>query len=82
MHVGLFNWLAFSFHPLHFKELAQVLAINFIDDAHATFEEDCIEPDPKEAISRVCLSLVQITTDGTVQFAHFSVKEFFLSERI
>ncbi|KAJ7059439.1 hypothetical protein C8F01DRAFT_1231926 [Mycena amicta] len=78
----LFNWLAFSFHPLHFKELAQVLAINFIDDAHATFEEDCIEPDPKEAISRVCLSLVQITTDGTVQFAHFSVKEFFLSERI
>ncbi|KAJ7048703.1 hypothetical protein C8F01DRAFT_1070277, partial [Mycena amicta] len=78
----LFNWLAFSFHPLHFKELAQVLAINFIDDAHATFEEDCIEPDPREAISRVCLSLVQITTDGAVQFAHFSVKEFFLSERI
>ncbi|KAJ7059379.1 ankyrin repeat-containing domain protein [Mycena amicta] len=78
----LFNWLAFSFHPLHFKELAQVLAINFIDDAHATYEEDCIEPDPKEAILRVCLSLVQITTDGTVQFAHFSVKEFFLSERI
>ncbi|KAJ7059443.1 hypothetical protein C8F01DRAFT_1295268 [Mycena amicta] len=78
----LFNWLAFSFHPLHFKELAQVLAINFMDDAHATFEEDCIEPDPKEAILRVCLSLVQITTDGTVQFAHFSVKEFFLSERI
>ncbi|KAJ7059381.1 ankyrin repeat-containing domain protein, partial [Mycena amicta] len=78
----LFNWLAFSFHPLHFKELAQVLAINFIDDAHASFEEDCIEPDPKEAISRVCLSLVQITTDGIVQFAHFSVKEFFLSERL
>ncbi|KAJ7048706.1 ankyrin repeat-containing domain protein [Mycena amicta] len=78
----LFNWLAFSFHPIHFKELAQVLAINFMDDAHATFEEECIESDPKEAILRVCLSLVQITTDGTVQFAHFSVKEFFLSERI
>ncbi|KAJ7059385.1 hypothetical protein C8F01DRAFT_989269, partial [Mycena amicta] len=78
----LFNWLAFSFHPLHFKELAQVLAINFMDDAHATFEEDCIEADPKEAILRVCLSLVQITTNGTVQFAHFSDKEFFLSERI
>ncbi|KAJ7049829.1 ankyrin repeat-containing domain protein [Mycena amicta] len=78
----LFNWLAFSCYPLHFTELAQVLAINFIDDAHATFEEDCIEPDPKEAISRVCLSLVHIMADGTVQFAHFSVKEFFLSERI
>ncbi|KAJ6565903.1 hypothetical protein DFH09DRAFT_1034733 [Mycena vulgaris] len=78
----LFNWLAFSFRPLHVEELAQVLAINFIDDANATFEKDYIEPDAREAISRVCLSLVHITPDGTVQLAHFSVKEFFLSERI
>ncbi|KAJ7883628.1 ankyrin repeat-containing domain protein [Mycena olivaceomarginata] len=78
----LFNWIAFSFRPLHVEELAQVLAINFIDDASATFEEEYIEPDPREAISRVCLSLVHITPDGTVQFAHFSVKEFFMSERI
>ncbi|KAJ6572468.1 hypothetical protein DFH09DRAFT_1312757 [Mycena vulgaris] len=78
----LFNWLAFSFRPLHVAELAQVLAINFMDDARATFEEDYIEPDPREAISRVCLSLVHITPDGIVQFTHFSVKEFFVSERI
>ncbi|KAJ7926134.1 ankyrin repeat-containing domain protein [Mycena leptocephala] len=78
----LFNWLAFSFRPLHVEELAQVLAINFIDDASATFKEDWIPRDHREAISRVCLSLVHITPDGTVQLAHFSVKEFFLSERI
>ncbi|KAJ6549563.1 ankyrin repeat-containing domain protein [Mycena vulgaris] len=78
----LFNWLAFSFSPLNIEELNQVLAITFIDDVHATFEGDYIEPDPREAISRVCLSLVHITPDGAVQFAHFSVKEFLLSERI
>ncbi|KAJ7900422.1 hypothetical protein B0H13DRAFT_2517933, partial [Mycena leptocephala] len=78
----LFNWLAFSFRPLYVEELAQVLAIDFIDDAHTTFREDYIEPDPREAISRVCLSLVHIMPDRTVQFAHFSVKEFLMSERI
>ncbi|KAJ7867895.1 hypothetical protein B0H14DRAFT_3441530 [Mycena olivaceomarginata] len=78
----LFNWLAFSFRPLHVEELAQVLAIDFTDDASATYEEDYVEPDPREAISRVCLSLVHITPDGIVQFTHFSVKEFFMSERI
>ncbi|KAJ7826554.1 ankyrin repeat-containing domain protein [Mycena olivaceomarginata] len=78
----LFNWLAFSFRPLHVEELAQVLAINFINDASTTFEKDYIEADPREAISRVCLSLVHIAPDGTVQLVHFSVKEFFVSERI
>ncbi|KAJ7900820.1 Pfs, NACHT and ankyrin domain protein [Mycena leptocephala] len=78
----LFNWLAFSFRSLHVEELAQVLAIRFTSDASATFEEDCVEADPAVAISRVCLSLVHITPVGIVQFAHFSVKEFFLSERI
>ncbi|KAJ6572494.1 hypothetical protein DFH09DRAFT_1362444 [Mycena vulgaris] len=78
----LFNWLAFSLRPLHVEELTQVLAINFMGDASATFEEDYIEPDPREAISRVCLSLVHITPEGTVQLAHFSVKEFLVSSRI
>ncbi|KAJ7873475.1 hypothetical protein B0H14DRAFT_3860042, partial [Mycena olivaceomarginata] len=78
----LFSWLAFTFRPLQVEELAQVLAINFVDDARATFEEDYIEPDPREAISRVCPSLIHITPDGTVQFAHFSVKEFLMSGRL
>jgi hypothetical protein len=78
----LFNWLALSVRPLHVEELAQVLAIDFVNDANATFQEDYIEPDAREAISRVCLSLVHITPDGTVQFAHFSVKEFLFSERL
>ncbi|KAF8217589.1 ankyrin repeat-containing domain protein [Mycena galopus ATCC 62051] len=78
----LFNWLAFSFRPLHIEELSQVLAIKFTSNSSATFEEDYIEPDPKQAILRVCLSLVHITPDETLQFAHFSVKEFFMSEGI
>ncbi|KAJ7833691.1 ankyrin repeat-containing domain protein [Mycena olivaceomarginata] len=78
----LFNWLAFSFRSLHVEELAQVLAIRFTSDASATFEEDFVEADPAVAVSRVCLSLVHITPVGIVQFAHFSVKEFFLSERV
>ncbi|KAJ7917792.1 hypothetical protein B0H13DRAFT_1869964 [Mycena leptocephala] len=38
--------------------------------------------DPREAISRLCLSLVHITPGGTVQFTHFSVKESFFSDQI
>ncbi|KAJ7026251.1 hypothetical protein C8F04DRAFT_1297876 [Mycena alexandri] len=78
----LFSWLAYSFRPLHVKELAQVLAVDFTTDANATFREDYIVLDPGKVISQVCLSLIHITPDNTVQFAHVSVKEYLISERI
>ncbi|KAF8143221.1 hypothetical protein K438DRAFT_1876563 [Mycena galopus ATCC 62051] len=78
----LFNWLAFSFRPLKVEELVQVLAIKSTEDANATFESPFKSDDPMQAITLVCRSLVQITPDGTVQFAHFTVKEFLMSNRI
>ncbi|KAJ7135325.1 hypothetical protein C8R46DRAFT_1201582 [Mycena filopes] len=76
----LFNWLAYSLRPLHLNELAQVLAVDFATNSSATFQEGWIPRDFREDISRICLSLVHITPDGIVQFAHFSVKEFLISK--
>ncbi|KAJ7877430.1 ankyrin repeat-containing domain protein [Mycena olivaceomarginata] len=92
---GMFRWVACQLNDLReclLQDLQDTLNTlpttldatyeRILSDASATFEEDCVEADPAVAVSRVCLSLVHITPVGIVQFAHFSVKEFFLSERV
>ncbi|KAF7363939.1 hypothetical protein MSAN_01052200 [Mycena sanguinolenta] len=61
----IFHWLALSPRPLLIEEIAQVIAIHFIDDAHAKFEVKDIPKDPAKTILQICLSLVIITPGGT-----------------
>jgi len=81
----LFACLAESFRPLCVEELAEILAIEFDEGAVPNYDEDWRPDDPEEAVSSTCSSLVAIVdVNGSrvVQFSHFSVKEYLMSERL
>lgn len=67
-----FQWLVAAHRPLHFRELQTALAIRI---GQVTDPEDCIS-DFQQSLVTICLSLVDVLTDGTVQFIHLSVQEF------
>ncbi|KAI0315317.1 hypothetical protein OF83DRAFT_1200501 [Amylostereum chailletii] len=75
----LFQCLAFSERPLHILELVDVLSVDFHSGPIPTFDPSYR---PLEAeVLRICSSLVVLDTEtGIVQFAHFSVQEYMLSE--
>ena len=81
--------LAVAIRPLSVAELAELLALEF-DAAKGGISKlsaDWRWEDHEQAILSTCSSLVTIVvphTDGSpvVQFSHFSVKEFLLSDRL
>ena len=84
----LFHCLAVAIRPMHVEELAEVLVVDF--------DAACREGIPKvnvnwrsadqhQAILSACSSLISIVDYGysqVVQFSHFSVKEFLISDRL
>jgi ankyrin repeat protein len=81
----LFQSLAVSVRPLHVEELADILAVRFNAGALPKFSPDWRLGDAEEAVLSVCSNLIGVVdVDGSqvVQFSHFSVKEFLMSDRL
>jgi hypothetical protein len=86
----ILQWLVYSARPLRIEEIAEVLAIN-TDESR--FDPENRLPEPRDLLT-ICSSLVT-TVVGTVKdnkgasnettelrLAHFSVKEYLISDRI
>ena len=81
----LFRCLMVSIRPLRVKELMEILAIHFDEEALSEFNTDWRPAYREEMIMSVCSSLVTIVDRGghqVAQFSHFSVKEYLTSERL
>ncbi|KAH8792864.1 hypothetical protein F5882DRAFT_516605 [Hyaloscypha sp. PMI_1271] len=80
-------WLAFSDRPLLLAELAEAIVIRPL--SHPPFDPEERFPDP-ESVLQILSSLVSFNDAGgdllwrmgTVTLAHFSVKEYLISDRI
>jgi ankyrin repeat protein len=74
-----------SFRPLRVEELAEVLAIQFETEGVPNLITDWRLDDPEDALLSTCSSLiaiVQVNYSRVVEFSHFSVKEFLVSNRL
>jgi hypothetical protein len=82
----LFKCLVVAHRPLNVEELAEVLAIDFpVTNMTPMMDERLRSEDKERAVLSACSSLITIVQDGvsnTVQFSHFSVKEFLTSDRL
>jgi hypothetical protein len=81
----LFLCLIGALRPLRAEELAELFAIDFEQDSMSNFTEGWRPENPEEAVLSTCSTLISIIDDkGTkiVQFSHFSVKEFLISDRL
>jgi ankyrin repeat protein len=84
----LLQCLTVAVRPLRVEELAEVLAIDFDAPAHGGVPQ--LDPNLRwenqhQAVLSTCSSLIAIVDDGdsqVVQFSHFSVKEFLISDRL
>jgi hypothetical protein len=82
----LMQCLVVAVHPLRIEELAEVFVVNF--DVKGTPHRKpgfSIGADLEKAVMSACSSLVNIVDDGDsrriVQFSHYSVKEYLMSDR-
>ena len=81
----LLHCLVAAVRPLQVKELAEVLAFDFKEEGIPKLNLGWRWEDQEEAVMSACSSLVIIVKDGdsrTVQFSHFSVKEFLTANRL
>ena len=81
----LLQCLVAAVRPLRVKELAEVLAVDFIAEGTPKLNLGWRWDDHEEAVMSACSSLVIIVKDGDsriVQFSHFSVKEFLTANRL
>jgi hypothetical protein len=85
----ILQWLAYSARPLRIEEVAEVIAVDIEGDPRFDPENRLREP---RDILTICSSLVTITAEAMegphgktageqVRLAHFSVKEYLVSER-
>jgi ankyrin repeat protein len=87
--VTILQWLTFSIRPLSIYEVAEIVAIDVKNEPK--FDCEGILEDPLDVLS-ICSSLVNITIEErdrgqesgrqVVALAHYSVKEYLLSDRI
>jgi ankyrin repeat protein len=83
----LFQCLIAAVRPLCVDELGEIFAIGFDSDPNTAlkFEENWRPRNVEDALLSSCSTLITIVPDGhsrIVQFSHFSVKEFLISERL
>ena len=82
----LLECLTVTLRPLRVQELAEVLAVDFsVAGGVSKLNEDWRWEDQEQAVLSACSSLITVVeTQGsrTVQFSHFSVKEFLTSNRL
>jgi hypothetical protein len=70
--------------PLQVGELADTLTFDFDSGPIPKFREDWRPKNPVEVVLSTCstlISLVEVKDSRVIQFAHFSVKEFLMSQR-
>ena len=83
----LLQCLMVAVRPLRLEELAEILAFDF-DEASGGIPQlnvDWRREDQEPAVLSTCSSLITVVHDGdsrVVQFSHFSVKEFLMSDRL
>ena len=82
----IFRWLAYSARPLRLKEIADAVAINI--GGSSRFDPGNRFPDPQD-VFKVCSGLiseeirwVDFEYQVVLRLAHFSVKEYLVSDRI
>ena len=81
----LLQCLVAAIRPLRVEELGQIFAMGFDTDATPTVKEGWHLDNLEEAILSACSNLITIIDhEGTkvVQFSHFTVKEFLISNRL
>ena len=82
----LLQCLVVAIRPLRVEELAEVLAIDFNDgEGIPKLNASWRWEDQERALLTSCSSLIAIVDTGhsrVVQFSHFSVKEYLISERL
>ena len=91
----MLQYLVVAVRPLRVAELAEVLAFDFSAEGIPKLNPDWQWEDHEEAVMSTCSSLVMIVDDKDkskdeeevedsriVQFSHFSVKEFLMSDRL
>jgi ankyrin repeat protein len=78
--------LMVALRPLRVEELAELLAFEFkAQGSVPKYRTDWRPNDQVEAVLSTCSSLISIVDDNdsqVVQFSHFSVKEFLMSDRL
>ncbi len=76
--------LAVAVRPLTVAELAELLAFDFnaAKGGIPKLNTDWRWEDHEQAVLSICSSLITVVGSGVVQFSHFSVKEFLLSDRL
>jgi hypothetical protein len=81
----LLQCLVVAVHPLRIEELAEVLAVDFdVKGTPPLLNPGLRWADQENAVMSACSSLVNIIDDGhsrIVQFSHYSVKEYLISDR-
>jgi hypothetical protein len=81
----LFQCLVAAIQPLRVEELSEIFAIDFGQGASPNFMEGWRPENPEAAILSTCSSLIAVIEEKgskIVQFSHFSVKEFLISDRL
>lgn len=81
----LLQCLVAAVRPLRVEELAEVLAFDFEAEGIPKLNLKWRWEDQEEAVMSACSSLVVVVKNGdsrTVQFSHYSVKEFLTSSRL
>jgi ankyrin repeat protein len=81
----LLQCVAVASRPLRVEELAEFLAFDFKAGSIPKIHENWRLEDPVDAVLSTCSSLlavVNVEGSPTVQFSHFSVKEFLTSTRL
>jgi ankyrin repeat protein len=82
----LLQCLTVAIRPLFVEELAEVLAVDFsAAGGIPKLDEDLRWEDEEQAVLSACSSLVAVVAvqgSRVVQFSHFSVKEFLISDRL
>lgn len=75
---NMLRWLVRGVRDMTLDELAEAVAIDPNDDA-TSMDFSAVDTDPED-ILEVLGSLVTVSTDNYVSLAHYSVKEFLVSE--
>jgi ankyrin repeat protein len=81
----LMQCLVVAIRPLRIEELADVFAVDFDVEGTPMLNPDWRWVDQEEAVMSACPGLVAIINDGDsriVQFSHFTVKEYLMSDRL
>ena len=76
----LLKWLVRGVRNLTFSELAECVSIN-LSNADESFDFEAVFTDAEDVVE-LCGSLITLSFDGHVALAHYTVKEFLVSEYI